>query len=191
MGSLGTFNVTGHVPATDPQVRFLTSLTNELYDLSALITGDDVTAFRADALAALPGLSKSVASDRISSLKGEILPIMRQTVRARSYATQTVEPPVAVVELDLDGIYVVDGEYFRVKRSRTSDNLYALRLDTETRRWEYAPGIVRSITPAHRITAEIAATLPFSWCIRCGAELTREESIGRNMGPVCYSKSIG
>lgn len=190
MARLGTFS-DGNAPMiTDPQLRFLTSLTEELFDLSATITGEDVTEARAEAIAHLSSLTKRTASDRISSLKGEILPTMRQTVRARGYAAQTVEAPAKDVELDTDGIYILDGQYYRVQRSGAG-RLYAKVLDTASRRWEYARGAVARIRPEHRITAAQAAALPFSWCIRCGADLTATDSVARNMGPVCFRKSVG
>lgn len=188
MGALGTY--TDSPTITDRQRDYLVSLTTELFRLSATILGTDTDADRDVALALIPGMSKNAASDRIGSLRNEILPVMRQTARGASYASQTVEPPADTVELDTDGIYVLDGGYYRVRRSQAG-RLYALVLDTSSRRWEYARGVVGRIRPEHRITAEHAATLPFSWCIRCAKELSREDSIARRMGLVCYGKSIG
>lgn len=57
-------------------------------------------------------------------------------------------------------------------------------------RWEYARGVVRQLRPEHRLTREQAAELGklYGCCVRCGATLTREESIERGMGPVCAGK---
>lgn len=189
MGRLGTYTDATVPMITDPQLKFLTSLTRELFALTRTITGEEYPG-QAEAIEHLSTLTKRTASDRIGSLKNEILPTMRQTAK---YRAQTVERPdsaPAPVEIDTDGIYIVDGEYYRVQRSGAG-RLYAKRLDTESRRWEYAPGAVKGITPDHRITAAEAAALPFSWCIRCGADLTADDSVARRMGPICYGKSVG
>jgi hypothetical protein len=194
MGKLGTYTDRTAATITGPQLSFLTSLTSELWDLTARIAGDDVTADRARALALLPSMTKSAASDRIGSLKNEILPPLRATARALSYTAQTVEPPAsapAPVALDTEKIYVVAGRYYRVKMGRASGKPYALVLNTDTRRWDYAPGMAAKITPADVLTADHAARLPFSWCIRCAAELSDPTSIARRMGPICYRKSVG
>lgn len=188
MGKLGTYTDTGRPVAmiTERQLPFLTSLTEELYRLSETITGQDLSAERDAAIANLAGMSKSAASDRISSLKGEILPTMRQTAR---YRAQTVEAPVsdrAPVELDTDGIYILDGTYVRIKRSGAG-RLYALTLNVDTRKWEYAPGMVRNVKPADKMTAEQAKDFgdTYAWCVRCSADLTNPESVARGFGPVC------
>ncbi len=182
MGRLGTFTPTAAAPITGPQLNYLTSLTNELFDLTARITGGDVSDQRTAALAVLTALDKRAASKRISDLKDSTLPTLRATVRA-SYSAQTVERPESE-QLDTDAIYFTDCQYVRLFESRTG-NLYAKVLDIVSRRWEYAPGIVRNVKASDRLTVDQCAALPFSWCIRCGAELSDPVSIARRMGPVC------
>lgn len=185
MARLGTY--TDSPMITGPQLSYLTSLTEELFDLTRTITGEEYPN-RAEALEHLRTLSKRAASDRISSLKSEILPTMRQTAR---YSAKTVEAPVsdrpAAPALDTDALYVLpDGTIVRLKESRQG-RLYALTLDTESRKWEYAPGIVRNVKAEYVMTAEQAKDFgdTYAWCVRCSAELTNPESIARGVGPIC------
>ena len=191
MGKLGTYtDRTASAMITGPQLGFLTSLTRDKITLVAQMNGRPVDTDALDAtIAALSGLTKSEASQAIGATK-EDLTTLRQAAR---YSSATVEAPVSsapVVELDTDGIYVIGEDYYRVQRSGAG-RLYAKRLNTDTRKWEYAPGMVGRITPDTRLTADQAAALPFSWCIRCGADLTREQSISQRMGDICYGKSVG
>lgn len=97
------------------------------------------------------------------------------------------------------GIYERDGEVFKVQKSRSSDRLYAKRLIpapsdrlTESgvhERWEfeYAPGVIFTLTPEHRMGIEEAKTfgIRFGICACCGKVLKRADSVERGIGPVC------
>jgi len=102
-------------------------------------------------------------------------------------------PKVAAEPADQMGIYVTldpsdNGlDIYRVKRSKSSGNLYALRLDPTSGSFEYAPGTIRSLSASDRVTADEAALLgqALGICIVCGATLTDPESVARGIGPVC------
>lgn len=111
--------------------------------------------------------------------------------------------PVVVAEEVTAGIYELDGEIFKVQKSRTSGKLYALVLtDTHgaTRlteagteieaTYQYAPGAFRRLRPAHRINTERAEALSikFTFCIVCGRHLKAAASVARGIGPVCAGK---
>lgn len=59
------------------------------------------------------------------------------------------------------------------------------------RRFEYAPGLIREIQPEWRMTLAEAEKFGelYGVCMRCGRDLTKEESIARAMGDVCASKA--
>lgn len=98
-----------------------------------------------------------------------------------------------------DGMYrnPESGEIFRVQKAvHGSGNLYAKRLiapafEGGKASFEYAPGAVRKLKPEWRMTLEEAKEYGalYGCCIRCCRTLTREESIERQMGPVCSSKN--
>lgn len=107
---------------------------------------------------------------------------MRAKVAARP--AEPAEPVEAVTEA---GIYRAgDGRLIRAKVSQAG-NLYGLVLDLDTRSWAYAPGVLRQVTPADRLTVEQATAhgLTHGWCCVCGKELTAEKSVAAGIGPVC------
>lgn len=84
-----------------------------------------------------------------------------------------------------------DGVVFRVKRSRESGNLYAMRFHPEAQvrseRFTYERGGIYRLTADQRMTVEQAQELgvQFGICCVCGAELTVTENVQRGIGPVC------
>lgn len=101
-----------------------------------------------------------------------------------------------------EGMYRKDGEIYKVQRAvHGSGNLYAKRLvervtpkvmktKTVTHDFEYAPGMVRRLTAADKMSLEEAKEwgVLYGSCCRCGATLTDEKSIANGIGPVCASK---
>lgn len=94
-----------------------------------------------------------------------------------------------------DGMYLLDGEIFKVQHAvHGSGNQYAKRLvvngEGERATFVYAPGVVTRLRPEHRMNLEQAKEYGalYGVCVRCGAVLTREESIERAMGSTCASK---
>jgi hypothetical protein len=187
MARLGTYTDSTAPMITGPQLSFLQSLTADLFTLTEQITGEAYPN-RDAALATLETLTKRQASARITELKSEILPVMRQTAR---YSAKAVEAPVSdrptTPELDTNALYILpDGTIVRLKVSGAG-RTYALTLDTESRKWVYAPGIVRNVKAEHVMTAEQAKDFgdTYAWCVRCSADLTDPVSVARGYGPVC------
>lgn len=102
-----------------------------------------------------------------------------------------------------DGMYRTPaGEIFKVQIAHHgSGNLYAKRMialdepremktKTVTHDFEYAPGAIRKLTPAMKMSLEEAKAWGalYGSCCRCGAVLTKEESIAAGIGPVCAGK---
>lgn len=104
----------------------------------------------------------------------------------------TVDQPV---ELE-DGFYGLNGLIVKVQHGKESGRQYALVMEPgeqgERGSWVYGPGVVRDLTPAHRLTTEEAAAFGhvYGICGICGATLTDPESIERGIGPVCAGKLI-
>ena len=96
------------------------------------------------------------------------------------------EPGVYAVFDDTDG----GVDIYRVRRSRTSGNLYAMALDPLSGAFAYARGAIYALTPTHRLTASEAAMVGQAWgmCVVCGAALTDPVSVARGIGPVCAKR---
>lgn len=95
-----------------------------------------------------------------------------------------------------DGFYGFNGLIVKVQHGKESGRQYALVMEPGERgergSWVYGPGVVRDLTPAHRLTTEDAAAFGhvYGICGICGATLTDPESIERGIGPVCAGKLI-
>ncbi len=93
------------------------------------------------------------------------------------------------------------GKFYQVKRSqaqrlygmemnlierspRGADGTWAIKPKVE---WVYKPGIMNDISPDWRVTREQAKEFAdwYGCCIKCGTELTKQESIDRGMGDTC------
>jgi hypothetical protein len=99
------------------------------------------------------------------------------------------------------GVYEVDEVIYIVQRSRSSGHNYAKKLvvisgerlneaDEHVQiEFEYAPGAVKSIRPAHKMTRDRAVhlSLRYGVCIRCGKLLKAAKSVERSIGPVCIT----
>jgi hypothetical protein len=193
MGRLGTFTDPDARPVkmiSERQLPWLQDLTRQLFDLTAEITGDDVTANREAALSALEDLTSREASAKIDELRNDLLPTLRRTRAATPRTTMAVPAP----ELDRKALYMLDGQVYRVRlagpTARRAGELYALVLNTGTREFDYLPGaydVAAKITPDHKMTAEQARTFGdvHAWCARCGADLSDPKSIAQGMGPTC------
>ena len=103
-----------------------------------------------------------------------------------------VAAEIAATEPMTPGFYMIETTVYKVKRSQAG-NLYAVRR-TETG-WEYAPGAIRNLTVAHKITPEVAAEhgIATGICIFCNAELDDADGLGKRVGvgPVCCRKHLG
>jgi len=89
------------------------------------------------------------------------------------------------------GMYRKDGVVFRVKRSRQSGNLYAMRYNplapVKSERFTYERGGLFRLSADDRMTLAEAqdAGHEFGICCVCGAELSDPNSVARGIGPVC------
>ena len=91
------------------------------------------------------------------------------------------------VELE-EGMYIAAGRVFRVIRGKTGGNLYAKELLDGA--FVYAPGVIRDLTPDHRMTLEQAASIGHltGQCCVCARTLTKPESVTAGIGPVCSGR---
>ncbi len=105
-----------------------------------------------------------------------------------------------------EGVYEHNGKIYRVKRSKTSHNLYAMESDYTIAEltalkaadpdlkikvtFEYDRGAIFKIDATCRITVERAEELSalISNCIVCGRTLRAKESVARSIGPVCITR---
>ena len=156
-------------PVTAKQVAFIKRLVDER----------DVTAI----LPQVEAARDAVMAQRFSTRQASALidALLVQPRAAREPGEQ------AVFE---EGFYSRDGETYKVVASQSTGHLYAKRLVLEAdggMEWVYAPGVVPTLTAAHRITAEQAAHLGqiTGRCVFCSRTLTDERSIAVGYGPVC------
>lgn len=97
-----------------------------------------------------------------------------------------------------DGMYKdpTTDDIFKVQRNKAQGDgsrLYAKKLFIEDNngktklKFEYIRGLLSQIKPEWRMTLEQAQAFGelYGVCVRCGRDLTREESISRAMGPIC------
>lgn len=124
-----------------------------------------------------------LTKDQASTLIGELkkLPDVRKTQAKREVAN--IEP----------GMYAKDGKIYKVKLSNPKPDgvryPYALELN-EAHRFEYAPGVVGTLSAEDRMTEEQAAAygLEHGVCCVCGRVLTNEDSKARGIGPICATR---
>lgn len=105
---------------------------------------------------------------------------------------QTCEPGVYVLP-DGDAIVKVQANQAKTRvyakrwietgeRILDSDGVTRVRGD-----WEYAPGLIATIRPEHRMSLEQAKAfiVRYGRCVRCGRKLKAADSVERGIGPVC------
>lgn len=95
----------------------------------------------------------------------------------------------AAAALEVGMYRTADGSIYRVQASRETGNLYAKRLVVGVG-FEYAPGAIRSLTAADRMTLEEAQAFGVETgiCCVCAALLTDPKSVSRGIGPVCAKR---
>lgn len=138
---------------------------------------------------------------KASNLIGEL---MKFPMRSR-----TTPDDVHHAAISEDGMYrTSDGTIYKVQYNKASGDgrrMYAKRLcqntamddtyNTRTKqdrswRFEYAPGAMRTLTPADKMTLEQAKEFGalYGTCCVCGRTLTDEVSIEAGIGPVCAGR---
>lgn len=101
-----------------------------------------------------------------------------KTAAAAAPATEVVTEP---------GMYQVGETIYKVQKSQAG-RLYAKVL--EHGHFEYAPGVIKVLTPAHKMTADQAAAYGkiHGNCVRCGKDLTDERSLTVGYGSTCAAR---
>lgn len=97
-----------------------------------------------------------------------------------------------------DGMYMNPntGEIYKVQRNKAQGDgsrLYAKLLTVESNdekykiKFIYTPGLMTTIKPEYKMTLQQAEEFGslYGICVRCGRDLTNEDSIARAMGPIC------
>lgn len=90
-----------------------------------------------------------------------------------------------------DGIYFKNGDVLKVQTAvHGSGRKYAKILIKATGKFEYRPGLIRSLSAHHKMTLEQAKEYGalYGMCCNCGKTLTNEDSIEAGIGPVCAKK---
>lgn len=114
--------------------------------------------------------------------------VIERTARENKTKEFTDAKPVA--EKLIDGVYVLDGKYIKLKHNQAGTRQYGVVFNPQSEGWDYTPGIVAKLTPAHRLTEDQAKAFGdlYGSCCHCHRLLTDEESIRRGIGPICAEK---
>lgn len=136
-------------------------------------------------------------------LDSSTIPQLNRSTCSRHIDEALKQPREAAAdEITEDGMYRTPaGVIFKVQWNQSHTRLYAKRLTkldepivmktkTKTHEFEYAPGGLRNLTPAMKMTLDEAKEWGalYGTCCVCGAELTNEASIEAGIGPVCAAK---
>lgn len=177
--------------ATDKQVAFISKL---MVEKNAACIGEPANMTTAQAsrfITELMARPRYVAPVVVSAAGAPVVP---------STTDDAAPAPVPVSEV---GMYRnAAGDMFKVQRSKTTDALYAKKLvqiggerltdtgDVVKFEFEYAPGAVRTLAAADRLTLDEAKAfgIRFGVCCVCGATLVDAKSVAAGIGPVCASK---
>jgi hypothetical protein len=104
-----------------------------------------------------------------------------------------------------EGLYILDSDVYKVKKSQETGNLYAVKLTllaepeyvsngVRTHKFMHAPRVVNRLRPEHTMTKEQAVEFGqrTSTCVRCGTKLeetiTQKDGSPRWIGPECQKK---
>jgi hypothetical protein len=85
------------------------------------------------------------------------------------------------------GFYLCNAGAFKVRTSKTTGRLYAMKLDTDTGKFEYDKGAIFNLRPETRMTKDQAAAYgrKTGICMICSRTLTDPKSIALGIGPIC------
>lgn len=85
------------------------------------------------------------------------------------------------------GFYLTNAGAFKVKASQSTGRLYAMKLDTNTGKFEYDKGAIFNLRPETRMTKDQAAAYgrKTGICMICNRTLTDPKSIAAGIGPIC------
>jgi len=87
-----------------------------------------------------------------------------------------------------EGYYWVEGLVYKVQASKSTGNLYAKVFTAEG--YDYAPGAMRVLKSATRLTLEQAAEMGVKTgrCVVCARLLTDPDSVAAGIGPICAGR---
>lgn len=131
-------------------------------------------------------LATRLVSDDLLSRIGNVAELDR--AKASSLIEHLLGLPTKSVPELAVGMYLKDGEIYKVKRSEESGRLYASILVNG--KFQYAQGALRGLLPEHRMTLEQAKAygVQYGICCVCGRLLTNEVSVTEGIGPVCAGR---
>ncbi len=136
----------------------------------------------------LGGETKPASTGRKSTGKTRAVK-MTKIVDVPANATPAANPakPITRGRIIAEGFYTYNDTVARVKISRSSGKPYALVLDLETGKFEYAPGVVKNLSSDDVVSYEVAAAFGrrTGRCMICGHVLEKTESIDAGIGPIC------
>lgn len=181
-------------PATERQISFASSLIRSNHAKSVQLSGDTDNAAETalaveEFIADIAFLSKKQASEMITSLLDNERELKKKLAE---------RPAAAPAEQVTDGMYMVGDRIFKVQIAKNgSGRLYAKELLTEAvgdgtydSRFQYAPGALKLLSAADRMTLDQAKAFGalYGNCCACGRDLTDETSIALGIGPICRAK---
>jgi hypothetical protein len=125
-------------------------------------------------------LTKTQASSMITKLKKCPFISGTQSTQVKAVATEIVP----------EGFYCVGDNVYKVQTSKTSGAKYAKVWTGGHSKWAYAPGIVKTLTLADKLTEAQAAKFgkKTGHCCICSKLLTNAESVAKGIGPICADK---
>lgn len=169
--------VTDTAPATDKQIRFLTTLLSDR-DIESLTGANYERAFDL-----ATGSGKFIGKREASSLIDALL-----------HTPRNDRPTVSEVPEGIHALDQADGS-IEVRKVQVAKNgsgrKYGKVLDADTGRWDYAGQRgLRGLSDDTLMTREQAERFGalYGMCGVCGATLTDEDSIERGIGPVCATR---
>lgn len=129
-------------------------------------------------------IDQRTCSDLIDVLKA--LPYRQRAAQAPT-VRQNVEAPAPLEP----GFYRLDGDFYKVKISKSSGRPYAEKWDGYGWDYESGKGAARKLTAVNKLTAEDAKMFgdAYGKCIFKGCALTHETSIRLGYGPICGPKN--
>lgn len=85
------------------------------------------------------------------------------------------------------GFYLTNSGAFKVKAAKESGRLYAMKLDTDTGKFEYDKGAIFNLRPETRMTKDQAAEYGrrTGVCMICNRTLSDPKSVAQGIGPIC------
>lgn len=154
------------VPATEKQIRFMSSLLNRK-KLSERLTQLVEAAIR---VGKTGYLRRSQASEFIDAM-------LKADDKPRKASTAP------------EGMHMLDGVVYKVQRSQRGF-LYAKELNPSWKKFTYAAGAVAKLSAETLMSEEDAAQYGHRYgiCACCGRILTNAESIDAGIGPVCRAR---